>query len=284
VVRAMADAGLDYDELDAVAATAGPGLIGGVMVGLMTAKAIALAAGKPLVAVNHLEAHALTARLTDDVAFPFLLLLVSGGHCQILRVDGVGLYTLLGQTIDDAVGEAFDKVAKMLGLPYPGGPEMEKLLVHADQARAAAIPLPQPMVGRDNADFSFAGLKTATRTWIAGRDLALGQKADFSLAFHRTVAAIMIDRLSHALKNPLAAGLGTLVVAGGVAANRFLGDILRDYCRARGLNFIAPPVKLCTDNAAMVAWAGLEKFRLGQVAGPDIAARPRWPLMESGVA
>lgn len=282
VARAMAEAGLGYGDLDAVAATAGPGLIGGVMVGLMTAKAVALAADKPLVAVNHLEAHALTARLTDDVAFPFLLLLVSGGHCQILRVNGVGQYELLGQTIDDAVGEAFDKVAKMMGLPYPGGPEMEKLLVHADPTRAAAIDLPRPLVGRDNADFSFAGLKTATRTWIAGRDLTLHEKADFSLAFHRTVGAIMIDRLGRALQNAATRDLRTLVVAGGVAANRFLGDVLREFCADRGLNFVAPPVKLCTDNAAMVAWAGLEKLRLGHVADANVAARPRWPLMESG--
>ncbi len=281
VAQAMEKAKLSFGDLDAVAATAGPGLIGGVMVGLMTAKAIALAAHKPLVAVNHLEAHALTARLTDDVKFPFLLLLVSGGHCQILIVRGVGQYELLGQTIDDAVGEAFDKVAKMIGLPYPGGPELEKLLPQADENAAEKIDLPRPLVGRKNCDFSFAGLKTATRHWIGGRDLSAQEKSDFALAFHRTVSEILTDRLGRALENSDVAGLGTLVVAGGVAANQYVCARLHEFCAARGLNFVAPPVRLCTDNAAMVAWAGLERFRLGMTDGMAFAARPRWPLMES---
>jgi len=278
VARAMEEAKISFDDLDAVAASAGPGLIGGVMVGLMTAKALALAAHKPLVAVNHLEAHALTARLTNDVVFPFLLLLVSGGHCQILIVRGVGEYELLGETIDDAVGEAFDKVAKMIGLPYPGGPELEKLLPQANETAAATIDLPRPLVGRKNCDFSFAGLKTATRHWIGGRDLSAQEKADFALAFHHTVSDILLDRLARALQERDVAELKTLVVAGGVAANRFLCARLKTFCDARGLNFVAPPVRLCTDNAAMVAWAGLEKFRLGQIDDLDVAARPRWPL------
>lgn len=278
VARAMEEAKISFDDLDAVAASAGPGLIGGVMVGLMTAKALALAAHKPLVAVNHLEAHALTARLTNDVPFPFLLLLVSGGHCQILIVRGVGEYELLGETIDDAVGEAFDKVAKMIGLPYPGGPELEKLLPQANETAAATIDLPRPLVGRKNCDFSFAGLKTATRHWIGGRDLSAQEKADFALAFHHTVSDILLDRLARALQERDVAGLKTLVVAGGVAANRFLCARLKTFCDARGLNFVAPPVRLCTDNAAMVAWAGLEKFRLGQIDDLNVAARPRWPL------
>ena len=278
IAQAMNEADVTYDDLDGIAATAGPGLIGGVMVGLMTAKALALGAGKPLIAVNHLEAHALTARLTDDVQFPFLLLLVSGGHCQIVVVNGVGDYELLGQTIDDAVGEAFDKVGKMLGLPYPGGPELEKLLPQANKASADKIELPRPLVGRKNCDFSFAGLKTATRQFIGDRMLSDQEKADFSLAFHETIAAILLDRLKGALAHPSAKHLKTLVLAGGVAANQFLCARLRDFAAANTLHFVAPPIKLCTDNAAMIAWAGLERLRLGQQDSLDVAARPRWPL------
>lgn len=280
--RTMREAGLTYDRLDAIAATAGPGLIGGVMVGLMTAKALALATGKPLVAVNHLEAHALTARLTNDVEVPFLLLLVSGGHCQILYVNDIGDYRLLGQTIDDAVGEAFDKVAKMAGLPYPGGPEMERLLPQADAGRAAHIRLPRPLLGKPNADFSFAGLKTAVRQYIDGRTLDKQEQADLSLAFHSSVAEILIDRLKQGLKQCREQAdfvlPQRLVVAGGVAANRFLCAALEGFCAKQGLEFTAPPVKLCTDNAAMIAWAGIEKFRRGQSDNLDTAARPRWPL------
>lgn len=280
VVQTMMDAGLGYDDLDGIAASGGPGLIGGVMVGLMTAKALALAADKPLLVINHLEAHALTARLTDDVAFPFLLLLLSGAHCQILRVSHVRDYQLLGQTIDDAVGEAFDKVARMIGLPYPGGPELEKLLPLADADAAAKIELPRPLVGRKNCDFSFAGLKTAARTWLNGRTLSQQEQADFSLAFHDTVADILLDRLQNALKAHDIADLKTLVVAGGVAANRFLCAKLQAFCTAHVLQFVAPPVALCTDNAAMVAWAGLEQLRLNMHNDMDFAARPRWPLNE----
>ncbi len=278
IAQVMEQADLKYDDLDAIAATAGPGLIGGVMVGLMTAKALAFGANKPLIAVNHLEAHALTARLTDDVQFPFLLLLVSGGHCQILIVKAVGDYELLGQTIDDAVGEAFDKVGKMLGLPYPGGPELEKLLPQADAKNAAKIDLPRPLTGRKNCDFSFAGLKTATRQFIGDRVLTTQEKADFSLAFHETIAAILLDRLAWALKQADTQGLNTLVLAGGVAANQFLCARIKNFSEENGLAFVAPPIKLCTDNAAMIAWAGLERLRLGYKDDLNFAARPRWPL------
>lgn len=281
VRKTMAEAGMTYDQLDAIAATAGPGLIGGVMVGLMTAKALALSAQKPLIAVNHLEAHALTVRLTHRVDVPFLLLLVSGGHCQILHVHDIGDYELLGQTIDDAVGEAFDKVAKMMGLPYPGGPRLEQLLPLANAANAAKIELPRPLLKRPNADFSFAGLKTAVRQYINGRVLSEQEQADLSLAFHQSVAEILVDRLYQGLKKiPAAQRPKTLVVAGGVAANQFLCAALKEFCDRQKLDFVSPPIKLCTDNAAMIAWAGVEKFRLGQQDGLDVAARPRWPLQK----
>jgi N6-L-threonylcarbamoyladenine synthase len=278
VIKTMKEAGITYDQLDGVAATAGPGLIGGVMVGLMTAKALAMAADKPLIAVNHLEAHALTVRLTNDVEVPFLLLLVSGGHCQLLMVHDIGHYELLGQTIDDAVGEAFDKVAKMMGLPYPGGPELEKLLPMADQAAAAKIELPRPLLKRKHADFSFAGLKTAVRQFINGRVLSMQEQADLSLAFHECVAEILVDRLVQGLKMLPAQKISTLVVAGGVAANQFICAALKEFCHKRHLEFIAPPIKLCTDNAAMIAWTGIEKLQRGEVDDITVAARPRWPL------
>jgi N6-L-threonylcarbamoyladenine synthase len=277
VAKTMAEAGISYDELDGIAATAGPGLIGGVMVGLMTAKALAIATGKPLIAVNHLEAHALTVRLTNDVALPFLLLLVSGGHCQILLVRDIGDYELLGQTIDDAVGEAFDKVAKMMGLSYPGGPQMEKLLRDADPVAAAKIELPRPLLGRKNADFSFAGLKTAVRQLIGDRVLSHQEKANLALAFHQCVTEILIDRLQQSLQN-IPDTIDTLVVAGGVAANQFVCGALKEFCEKQKLKFVAPPMTLCTDNAAMIAWAGVEKLQRGDIAPQEFAARPRWPL------
>ena len=278
VIKTMKEAGITYDQLDGIAATAGPGLIGGVMVGLMTAKALALATNKPLIAINHLEAHALTARLTNEIELPFLLLLVSGGHCQLLRVEDIGQYELLGQTIDDAVGEAFDKVAKMMGLPYPGGPHLEKLLVGANPEAAAQIDLPRPLLKKKHADFSFAGLKTAVRQFIGTRTLSDQEKADLSLAFHQCVAEILVDRLAQSLKMIDTRTIRTLVVAGGVAANQYLCRELKTFCDSRNLTMASPPIALCTDNAAMIAWAGIEKLRRGESDDMLVAARPRWPL------
>lgn len=286
VRQALDEAGVGLDQVDAIAATAGPGLIGGVMVGVMTAKAMAAVRGLPFVAVNHLEGHALTARLTDDVAFPFLLLLVSGGHCQLLAVEGVGKYRRLGTTIDDAVGEAFDKSAKILGLGYPGGPLMEQA------ARLSTNPdrfeLPVPMKGRQGCDFSFSGLKTAVRRQVEllGGAVTDADVADIAAAFHKAVGDSLLDRCAHAIrqfKQDHPTGR-TLVVAGGVAANQILRGRLQDLARRHRMDFVAPPLKLCTDNAAMIAWAGLERLRLGQTDGMDFAPRPRWPLDGSAKA
>jgi N6-L-threonylcarbamoyladenine synthase len=240
-----------------------------------------LGLNKPLIAVNHLEAHALTARLTDKISFPYLLLLVSGAHCQILIVKGVGHYQLLGQTMDDAIGEAFDKVGRMMGLGYPGGPALEKLLPLAtDSEFAQTIHLPQPLLGRKNCDFSFSGLKTAVRQIIGDRVLNEAEKATLSLRFHEVIAACLTDRLKNALALPETKNCTHLVVAGGVAANRYLGHHLQHFCAARGLTCIMPPLSLCTDNAVMIAWAGIEYMRQPDFQGADldIAARPRWPL------
>ena len=280
VARAMADAGVSYDDLSAVAATAGPGLIGGLIVGLTTAKAIALAADKPLVAVNHLEGHALTARLTDGLAFPYLLLLVSGGHTQILLVRGGGDYERWGTTIDDALGEAFDKTAKLLGLPYPGGPAVERAAASGNPDR---FDLPRPMTGRPGCDFSFSGLKTAVRHAAeAAAPLSEQDVADLCAAFEAAVTDVVGDRVGHALARFRAAYPGivtpTLVVAGGVAANRALRRRLDAELTARGFRFLAPPMELCTDNGAMIAWAGAERLALGLTDGLDALARPRWPL------
>lgn len=280
--RAMEEAGLDFGDLSAVAATGGPGLIGGVFVGVMTAKAIAAARRLPFVAVNHLEGHALTARLSDDVAFPYLLLLVSGGHCQLLIVEGVGRYRRLGTTIDDAVGEAFDKTAKLLGLPHPGGPHVEKAA--RDAGNPGRFPLPRPMVGRPGCDFSFSGLKTAVRRHVEalGDAMTDADRADLAAAFQNAVAAALCDRTSRAMRmmreSAPQATQPTLVVAGGVAANQELRSRLTVAARENGYNFVAPPLGLCTDNGAMIAWAGLERFRLGHCDGLDFAPRPRWPL------
>ena len=278
--RALDQAGVSLAELDGIAATGGPGLIGGVIVGVTMGKALALAHQKPFVAVNHLEGHALTCRLTDDVAFPYLLLLVSGGHCQLLAVEGVGRYSRLGGTIDDAVGEAFDKVAKMLGLGFPGGPAVEATARGGDPARFA---LPRPLVGRPGADFSFSGLKTAVRLAaesLPGDTFAARDLADLAASFQAAVADVLADRTDHALRTFRARHPdGTaLVVAGGVAANQTLRTRLAEVAAAHGLPFTAPPPALCTDNAAMIAWAGLERLRLGLRDGLDFAPRPRWPL------
>ena len=280
VGRALETAGVKPGDLDAIAAAAGPGLIGGVMVGLTTAKAIALVAGKPFIAVNHLEAHALTARLTDNLAFPYLLLLVSGGHTQLLAVRGVGDYLRLGTTIDDAVGEAFDKIAKMLGLPYPGGPSVEREAQAGDPER---FEFPRPMTGRPGADFSLSGLKTAVRL-VAERIAPLSDRdvADLCASFQAAVVDVMVDRTRAGLRACREAGImpSALVVAGGVAANQPIRHGLARLATEAGLPMIAPPIALCGDNGAMIAWAGLERLRLGMVDDMSAVARPRWPLDE----
>ncbi len=280
VADALAEAGLDLTELDAIAATAGPGLIGGVMVGLMTAKALAYASKKPLIAVNHLEGHALSVRIGEDVPFPYLLLLVSGGHCQFLIVEGVGRYQRLGTTIDDAAGEAFDKTAKLLGLGYPGGPAIERM---AKQGDATRFSLPLPLKGKPGCDFSFSGLKTAVRLALESCGVTPSErdKADLAASFQRTVMAVILDRAKNAIALFDAAhdaGGRHFVVAGGVAANTALRDGLVNLAAEHGMRFTAPPMKLCTDNGAMIAWAGLERFRLGLIDDLEAPARARWPL------
>ncbi len=279
IASALAEAGATVADIDAVAATAGPGLIGGLLVGLSTAKAIALATRKPLVAVNHLEAHALTARLTDGIAFPYLLLLVSGGHTQLVRVDGVGAFRRYGTTVDDALGEAFDKTAKLLGLPYPGGPAVEQAARGGDAARFA---LPRPMLGRPGADFSFSGLKTAVRQAAeAAAPLAARDIADLCAGFQAAVGDVVADRVGNALQRFRDEGAPdgpALVVAGGVAANQALRGVLAAAAAEAGFRLVAPPLALCTDNAAMVAWAGAERLALGRTDPLTVAARPRWPL------
>ncbi len=287
VRRAMDQAGLGFADLGGVAATIGPGLIGGLIVGSQMGKGIALAAGLPFVAVNHLEAHALTARLPGLVPggapFPYLLLLISGGHCQCVAVEGVGRHMRLGGTVDDAAGEAFDKVAKLLGLPWPGGPALERLAAAGDPRRFA---FPRPMLGRAGCDFSFSGLKTAVAqavTRFGEGALAGGVAADLAAGFQAAVAEVLADRVRHAMemfseRYPGVAGL--LVVAGGVAANGAVRAALGAATAARGFGLAVPPAALCTDNAVMVAWAGIERLRLGLVDRLDVAPRPRWPLAE----
>ncbi len=278
VARALERAGVTLGGLDAVAAAAGPGLVGGVMVGLTAGKALALVAGKPFIAVNHLEAHALTARLTDDVAFPYLLLLVSGGHTQLVAVLGVGDHVRLGTTIDDAVGEAFDKVAKMLSLPYPGGPAVE---AEAAKGDPEAFDFPRPMLGRSEPNFSLSGLKTAVRLQ-AERLLPLtdGAVADLCASFQAAIVDVMVERTRAGLRAFRAAhGKPTcLVVAGGVAANGAIRRGLTRLATESGLKLVAPPLALCGDNGAMIAWAGLERLRLGMTDALDAPPRPRWPL------
>ena len=278
IARAFATARLTPRDIDGVAAAAGPGLIGGVLVGLMAGKGFALATDKPFVAVNHLEAHALVARLSERLAFPFLLLLASGGHTQILAVKGVGDYDRLGATMDDAIGEAFDKTAKMLGLPYPGGPAVEAAARTGDPQRFA---LPRPMVGRPNADFSLSGLKTATRqAAVLAGPLDNRDVADICASFQAAVVDVIVDRLRVALgRFEERVGLPrALVVAGGVAANGAIREALARFCAQIGVRLVAPPVRLCTDNGAMIAWVGIERLRLGLSDDLSVAARPRWPL------
>ena len=283
VAQAMAEAGLDYSDLDGVAATAGPGLLGGVIVGLTMAKAIAMAHGKPLMAVNHLEGHALTARLLEDVEFPYLLLLISGGHTQFQIVEGVGRYHRLGTTIDDALGEAFDKVAKLLGLGYPGGPQVEKLARRGNPRRFA---FPRPLKGRKDCNFSFSGLKTAVRETVNDLGTLSDQDvADICASFEAAVAETMADRLTMAVHLFRAAhpdaNNPALIVAGGVAANQTLKAVFETAAATHGFRLIVPPPKLCTDNAAMIAWAGAERLALGLTDDMGVAARARWPLDQS---
>ena len=280
VARALDHAGLRLADLDGIAAAAGPGLIGGVLVGLTTGKALALVANKPFAAVNHLEGHALTARLTDGVQFPYLLLLASGGHTQLVAVRGVGDHLRLGTTVDDAIGEAFDKVAKLLSLPYPGGPQVEREAARGDPER---FPLPRPMIGRPKPDFSLSGLKTALRI-EAERAAPLSDQdvADLCASFQAAVVDVVADRTRVGLRafrekvgHPTA-----LVVAGGVAANDAIRRALARLATEAGLKLVAPPLNLCGDNGAIIAWAGLERLRLGLVDNLGAPARPRWPLDE----
>lgn len=277
---AMDEAGADFGDLDAVAVTAGPGLIGGVLTGLMTAKAIALAAGKPLYAINHLEGHALTPGLTEGLRAPYLMLLVSGGHTQLVSVKGVGEYTRLGTTIDDALGEAFDKTAKLLGLGYPGGPEVERAAMEGDPRR---FNFPVPMKGRKGCNFSFSGLKTAVRqAAVAADPLSERDVSDICAAFQEAVCSAVTDRVTRAMDMFCAAHPAltdpVLVAAGGVAANAALRRALDVLCAKHGFTLSVPPAALCTDNAAMIAWAGAEHMQLHDGDELTVSARARWPL------
>ncbi len=282
IEEALLRAGVTLSDIDAIAATSGPGLIGGLLVGLMTGKAMARASGKPLYAVNHLEGHALTARLTDGLSFPYLMLLVSGGHTQLILVKDVGVYERWGTTIDDALGEAFDKTAKLLGLPYPGGPAVERAAKSGNPDRFS---FPRPLVGEARLDFSFSGLKTAVRQ--AAQSIAPVTEqdiADICASFQKAISRTLKDRIGRGLarfKEQFAGTVGNpaLVVAGGVAANQTLRGTLQELCDKNGFRFVAPPLQLCTDNAAMIAWAGAERMAAGLPADDlDVAPRSRWPL------
>ena len=272
IERVLDDANVMLADCDAVAATAGPGLIGGVMVGLVTAKALAMASDKPLLAINHLEGHALSPRLADaTLEFPYALLLVSGGHCQLLEVSGVGRYRRLATTIDDALGEAFDKTAKILGLGFPGGPAVERIAREGDPK---AVPLPRPLLGSEEPHFSFAGLKSAV---LRAHESGQHRTADIAASFQQAAIDCLLDRSERATDRM--GDVTALVVAGGVAANARVRQALEALAESRGLRFVAPPPALCTDNAAMIAWAGLERLAAGATGDPlDISARPRWPL------
>lgn len=289
--QTLAKAGKSISDIDVIAATAGPGLIGGVLIGWMAATGIAQATGKPLVAVNHLEGHALVPRLHAAVAngtdgavsvdFPYLLMLASGGHCQILLVRGVGQYEMIGQTLDDSAGEAFDKVAKMLGLGYPGGPIVDK---RAANGNPRAFKFPRPLCDKPGCDFSFSGIKTAARTFLSRVDAPYSDDFinDFCASFQAAVVDCIIDRLGNALADErvIAASPQTLVVAGGVAKNSAVRSAMETLAQRHNITFAAPPMNLCTDNGAMIAWAGLENYKLGRVVTEPVAPRPRWPLTE----
>ncbi len=285
IARALEDAGKDMTQLDGFAATAGPGLIGGVMVGLLSAKALAISMNKPLIALNHLEAHALTARLVEGTAFPFLLLLISGGHCQLMAAEGVGKYHLYGATIDDAVGEAFDKVAKLIGLAYPGGPKIERA---ASQGNPRRFAFPRPMLGREGMEFSFSGLKTSVRQ--SASELLSGAPdsepqlvADFAASFQAAVVEVLVDRSRMAMQK-FRSDYGNahraldFVVAGGVASNQSIAAALKSLAAEKGFRLTIPPPALCTDNGAMVAWAGLERLSRGLTDSLEVPPRARWPL------
>ncbi|MCC0063517.1 MAG: tRNA (adenosine(37)-N6)-threonylcarbamoyltransferase complex transferase subunit TsaD [Defluviimonas sp.] len=284
VERALSEAACDLAGLDAIAVTSGPGLIGGVLAGVMCARGIAAATGLPLIGINHLAGHALTPRMTDGLGFPYLMLLVSGGHCQFLIVEAPDRFSRLGGTIDDAPGEAFDKIAKILGLPQPGGPAVE---AEARRGTADRFGFPRPLLDRAGCDLSFSGLKTAV---LRARDAVVAEKggitetdrADLCAGFQAAVADVLVEKSRRALESYLSSSPAepALAVAGGVAANRTIRDRLSELCHERGVRFVAPPLALCTDNAAMIAWAGIERLRIGSVEPGDLVARPRWPLDE----
>ena len=291
IKQTLDKAGKTINDIDVIAATAGPGLIGGVLVGWMTATGIAQSTNKPLVAVNHLEGHALVPRLCATLAdganknasveFPYLLMLASGGHCQILLVRGVGQYELIGQTLDDSAGEAFDKVAKMLGLGYPGGPIVD---MRAQSGNSHAFDFPRPLCDKPGCDFSFSGIKTAARTFLdrAGQPLSDEFINDFCASFQASVVDCIVNRLTNAMRDErvLVAQPKTLVVAGGVAKNSAIRSAMESLATKFNMTFAAPPMNLCTDNGAMIAWAGLENWRVGKIVTEPVAPRPRWPLTE----
>lgn len=280
IQQALETADVSLNEINGIAVTGGPGLIGGVIVGVMMAKGLAMATNLPFIPVNHLEAHALTARLTEDVPYPYLLLLASGGHCQFLLAEDVGVYTYLGGTLDDAVGECLDKTARLLGYSYPGGPAIERI---AEGGNPNAFSLPKPLKGQNGCFFSFSGLKTAARKIILEQGpLSSSFQTDFCASLQKTIGEILVDRCQHAItmsleKNPK---INNLVLAGGVAANHYFRKCLGDYAQEKGMIFSTPPVNLCTDNGAMVAWAGIERFQKGLIGDLAFAPRPRWPLEE----
>lgn len=281
IMKSLEETKLTFAEIDAISVTIGPGLIGGLIVGLLYAKAIAYSLEKPLIGINHLEAHALTARLTNDVEFPYLLLLVSGGHTQIIIVESLGKYKILGTTIDDAIGEAFDKVAKMLNLPYPGGPEVEKLALKGKNI----IKFPVPLRGQANCNFSLSGLKTAVRNYLIGLNkISQDDVHNICCSFQHTILEIIKDRLKNAFKifNEKFSHIANkqLVIAGGVASNKFLRENLTTYAHQKNYNLIFPPAKFCTDNAAMIAWVGIEKFKEKKFASINIAPRSKWSIEE----